>query len=153
MIVPLVLPRRLSPDGAVSYLDRRPCLPAVLTRLGHVCSGTCRTAAAELGAQVWFSRRESTRGAALLVIDTEAYVGSVVRSHHVLRLINDCTKADGIRVVVRRPGDAGRALALLTPRAGVVIPAHHAGSCSGCSEPDIDTRAQPRALPKSRPVP
>lgn len=100
-------------SGGTSELE--PALHTVLADIGHRCPGTCRTAAEELRADAWFTRRRSAadiRGHfALIVLDTTSYRGSLLRWRQLLHRIKDCASADGIHVAVRRPGDAGHALA------------------------------------------
>ncbi len=90
-------------------------LKTVLSDLGHRCAGDCGSAGDELQARVWFTRRltsdDSRPCSALVVIDVQNYTGALLRWIQLLRQVNACTAADGIRVIPRRSGDAGRALA------------------------------------------
>jgi hypothetical protein len=90
-------------------------LGSVLSRLGHDCPGACDAADTELGAPVWFVRSRvfgaGPGDAALVVLDSSDFGCSITRSRQLLRQINDCTRAHGIRVSERRVGDEGHALA------------------------------------------
>lgn len=131
-----VQPFSRSPSEPADVAAAQPCLAAVLRDLGHACAGVCRTAAEELGAQVWFARRRPAQGrrraTALVVVDTSAYVGSVSRSHQLLHQINDCAKADRILVMARRAGDAGLALAVAARSPHELSWERPDGPCEGC---------------------
>jgi hypothetical protein len=103
-------------------------LNSALFDLGHRCDGGCTAAVDELGAQLWFSRRRSTRSggyrASLVVVDARFYEGSRERSRQLMRAINDCVQPDGIRVSERRIDDSGVALALVRPS---ITPLHLVG--------------------------
>jgi hypothetical protein len=94
-------------------------LAAVLADLGHDCPGSCATAAAELGASIWFIRRRTPRlgraDATLVVLDTSDYDGPMHRSRQLMREVYDCVRHDGIRITERRIDDSGRALAPVRP--------------------------------------
>ena len=121
---------------ACDAAELKPCLSVVLAELGHACPGSCRAVADELGAQVWFSWRPPTRDGhrdnALVVIDTNEYAGSVFRANQLLHQINNCTQAHGIRVVERRFGDTGLALAASAPWPRELTWVRRDGRCPGC---------------------
>ena len=92
-------------------------LAALLDNLGHRCAASCSVLAEDLRARVWFTVRHDVARARsrpmLVVVDIRDPDGSVTRSIELLRRINVCTTADGIRVVERRRDDAGLALAAI----------------------------------------
>lgn len=104
----------LSYGSATAPVAAAPSLSSLLGDLGHHCPGVCATAASELGAEPWFVRRRKAspgRGlSTLVVVDASGYDGSADRSRQLLRSINECLRADGIRVSERRIDDAGIAL-------------------------------------------
>lgn len=98
---PMSSPPRLLgvPHSPAGPADSSPSLPAVLTRLGHACTGGCSAITADLD-PVWFAWRRTTPGTALVVLDV-AENGDAVPVRRLLHEVNACPSADRIRVVGR----------------------------------------------------
>ena len=111
-------------SGAVGSEDfpTSSSLAPVLASLGHDCPGSCRAAAEELQATVWFVRRRAPGAgradATLVVLDAGDYDGPMPRSRQLMRDVNDCVRPDGIRVTERRIDDSGHALATVSSLPG-----------------------------------
>ncbi len=92
--------------------ETSPSLTTVLARLGHACTGVCSTPTWGRD-PVWFAWRSTSHQSALVVLDV-AKGSNALAMRHLLHDVNVCTNTDRIRVVARRVGDRGRALAALT---------------------------------------
>lgn len=110
---------QLAISGPRHAPELNPVLLELLADLGHRCPGTSQAATEELGANVWFARRNPApldrRDLTLVVIDTTLYRGSLTRWIRLLHRINHCTSTDRIHVAERRHGEAGHALAAIAP--------------------------------------
>lgn len=97
---------------AITIADSGPSLTTVLTRLDHACTGRSSTTTSGLD-PVWFAWRATSRRPALVVLDV-AEGSNTLAMRRLLHDVNACTSTDQIRVLARRVGDRGRALAALT---------------------------------------
>jgi hypothetical protein len=86
-----------------------PDLADVLHTLGHDCPLGCGRASDELGATVWLTRAGlpafGMEAPALVVIDSSSSLGPPVRTNHLVRFVDRCARADGVRVRERRASD------------------------------------------------
>jgi hypothetical protein len=94
-----------------------PELADVLHVLGHDCPNGCGRASDELGATVWLTRTglplADRDDPALVVVDSSASLAPPDRSHQLVRFVDRCARADGVRVRERRASD----LPMSSPRA------------------------------------
>jgi hypothetical protein len=86
-----------------------PDLADVLHSLGHICPNGCGRASDELGATVWLTRTGlPSAGMAdptLVVVDSSGSLRPTNRSYHLVRFVDGCARADGVRVRERRASD------------------------------------------------
>ena len=86
-----------------------PELADVLHSFGHDCPNGCARAYDELGATVWLTRTglpiAGREDPALVVVDSSASLAPLHRSHQLVRFVDRCARADGVRVRERRASD------------------------------------------------
>jgi hypothetical protein len=86
-----------------------PELADVLHELGHVCPNGCARASDELGATVWLTRTGLSAAGrlspTLVVVDSSGSLAPPIRSHRLVRFVDGCARADGVRVRERRASD------------------------------------------------
>jgi len=87
-----------------------PELADVLHSLGHSCPLGCARASDELGATVLLTRTglpiAGRDDPTLVVVDSSASLAPVTRSQRLVRYVDRCARADGVRVRERRASDA-----------------------------------------------
>lgn len=83
-------------------------LGTALAWLGHHCIDRCSVTLDTLGAMIWFIQQPTSPWLlpddTLIVLDLAPSVMPAIQSRRLLRQINACAQADGIRVCAR-PGD------------------------------------------------
>ena len=86
-----------------------PELADVLHSFGHDCPNGCARASDELGATVWLTRAglpvADHDDPTLVVVDSSASLAPPDRSHQLVRFVDRCARADGVRVRERRASD------------------------------------------------
>ena len=94
---------------SITFAAPVPALADVLHALGHDCPRGCARASDELGASVWATRRglpdPGRDDPTLVVVDSSASLAPPTRSRHLVRFVDGCARADGIRVRERRTSD------------------------------------------------